>query len=563
MTLVNSDLPIAEFFDVARASRFTRMPGLRPRTDSSSSGIINVFYVLSSRDDTRGKTVADFLRPPLFIPEEMPVDDIFPRLRRSRQPMCLVTQRGRRGRRADHDRGYPGGDRGQAVATDRGTASESQTHDRQRPLPGLRPFHRTGRPPAHICAAEHAGPGHARAAPGRTRLALAGLACLYVIGILPGRAPDRHRRHHAGHEFCDACACTGRVTRRPYVGRRDGRVDYLSFPVDDGTGSLRVAAYRDVARVLQDANRLPGQGRHGRGRRQSPHLRRRPRHAPPAVGRTTGSCARAGAERLDAMIAFPAIVAISALAGAAAACLPGLHVYNVMGLLAVAFLGTASAVRPEILVAVCTGLLVAYAIVSAVPAVLLAAPDESAFFTVLPGQKLLMQGRGYEAVLVTAAGSLAGLYGLLLAAAACRAQSCPDVRQVLQPHFHWILWCVIAFMALSEWPKGGRFGPAGWRRLLHAWRSPAVGLAGLPAVRPAGIPPVLPLPPAGGIRVPEPDAGLCRPVHHSLAAAEYRSRHCGRPRSASPCRAGTAPPALLHGSAAGMLGGGLAAFFPV
>ena len=176
------------------------------------------------------------------------------------------------------------------------------------------------------------------------------------------------------------------------------------------------------------------------------------------------------------MLTFLLAVIVSALAGSAMACVPGLHTYNVMGLLAVTALGAGVDVQPDIMIAVCAGLLTSYSIASAIPAVLLAAPDESAFFTVLPGQKLLMQGRGYEAVLITAAGSLAGLYGLLLIVAPLASRILPNAQHVLKLHFHWILWCVIAFMLLSEWPKGGRFGPGGWRRALHAWRSPGMGL---------------------------------------------------------------------------------------
>lgn len=90
MTIVYSDTTIPEFFDTARTSDFTRMP-VFDREKNEFIGIINVFYVLSTRHEDRGKTLAGFVRTPLFIPEDMPVDEIFPRLRRSRQPMCLVT----------------------------------------------------------------------------------------------------------------------------------------------------------------------------------------------------------------------------------------------------------------------------------------------------------------------------------------------------------------------------------------------------------------------------------------------------------------------------------------
>ena len=90
MTVVYTNTTIPEFFNIARSSNFTRMP-VYDRAKNKYVGIINVYYVLADQTDDRGKTVAGFVRPPLFIPEDMPVDDIFPRLRRFRQPMCLVT----------------------------------------------------------------------------------------------------------------------------------------------------------------------------------------------------------------------------------------------------------------------------------------------------------------------------------------------------------------------------------------------------------------------------------------------------------------------------------------
>jgi len=89
MTFVESDMTITEFFKVARSSALTRMP-VYDRAQDAFVGIVNVFYVLSAGRQDEQKTVADFVRKPLFIPENMPVDDILPRMRRSQQPVCLV-----------------------------------------------------------------------------------------------------------------------------------------------------------------------------------------------------------------------------------------------------------------------------------------------------------------------------------------------------------------------------------------------------------------------------------------------------------------------------------------
>jgi len=90
MVTVPRDMPLSEFFRKAREAGFTRIPVVDPET-GAFEGIINVFFVLSLAPSEHSRPVADFARPPLFISENMPVDDILPRLRRSRQPLALVT----------------------------------------------------------------------------------------------------------------------------------------------------------------------------------------------------------------------------------------------------------------------------------------------------------------------------------------------------------------------------------------------------------------------------------------------------------------------------------------
>lgn len=177
------------------------------------------------------------------------------------------------------------------------------------------------------------------------------------------------------------------------------------------------------------------------------------------------------------------LVVIAAAAGAAVssvlACVPGLHVYNVMGVV-FALLHTLAArgidIPIPLTVPFVAGLLVGYAVLNTVPSILLAAPDESALFTVLPGQKYVMQGRGYEATLLTTFGSVAGLFALVVGFGLFGPRLLPTARAVVQGHTHWILWCVISFMLMSEWPKGGTLGQAGWLRFIDGWKSTSAGL---------------------------------------------------------------------------------------
>jgi putative membrane protein len=167
-----------------------------------------------------------------------------------------------------------------------------------------------------------------------------------------------------------------------------------------------------------------------------------------------------------------------ALIGSVFACIPGLHVYNVMALAVIALhlCGVGGSVSPDTLVSFAAGMIVGYSMLNTVPSVLLAAPDESAIFTVLPGQKYLMRGHGYEGAMITAAGGLAGLFLVVFGIGLLGPKLLPLAKAVLHPHYHWILWAVIAFMLMSEWPMEGRLGQAGLAKFRAAWGSLGVGL---------------------------------------------------------------------------------------
>ena len=176
-------------------------------------------------------------------------------------------------------------------------------------------------------------------------------------------------------------------------------------------------------------------------------------------------------------------VLLSSLAGALLSsvfsCLPALHVYNVIGGLVLALFALGDAgivVAPEIYLPFMSGLIVGWSLLNTIPSVLLGAPDESAMFTVLPGQKYLMLGRGYEGAMMTGVGGLAGLFLLIFVVGPLAPVLLPVARAVLMPHMHWILWVVTTFILMSEWPKGGNRGPAGWAKFLDAWGTLGAGL---------------------------------------------------------------------------------------
>jgi len=169
---------------------------------------------------------------------------------------------------------------------------------------------------------------------------------------------------------------------------------------------------------------------------------------------------------------------LGALVASILSLVPALHIYNVAGfvILATATLGKMeNAVPLELLAFFFLGMTTGYAMLNTIPSIFLAAPDDSTVFIVLPGQKFLMQRRGYEAVVLTGIGGLGGTAVLALLTPVASSLF-PALRAILQPHLHWILWTVIAYMFMSEWPKGSDRAPAGWRRWWDGWRSLTAGL---------------------------------------------------------------------------------------
>jgi putative membrane protein len=155
--------------------------------------------------------------------------------------------------------------------------------------------------------------------------------------------------------------------------------------------------------------------------------------------------------------------------------IPALHIYNVAGVIILASGRLGEFVPPERMAMFFVGLITGYAMLNTIPSIFLSAPDDSTVFVVLPGQKYLLQQRGYEAAVLTGVGGLGGVAALALMTPVASSLF-PALRAILQPHLHWILWTVIAYMLISEWPKGSDRAPAGIARWWDGWRSLTAGL---------------------------------------------------------------------------------------
>jgi putative membrane protein len=260
-----------------------------------------------------------------------------------------------------------------------------------------------------------------------------------------------------------------------------------------------------------------------------------------------------------------ALMLLVASAGAVVASIlslvPALHIYNVAGFIILATATLGDLLPPEFLAMFFLGLITGYAMLNTIPGIFLSAPDDSTLFVVLPGQKYLLQRRGYEAAVLTGIGGLGGIAVLALLTPVASTLF-PALRAILQPHLHWILWTVIAFMLLSEWPKGSDRAPAGWRRWWDGWKSLTAGLVAFLLSGLLGFillyRSLVPVTTAYQNLLPAFIGLFAVPwiLQNILSRIELPEQHIAKTVDATPWL-------FLRGTFAGVLGGLFAAFFPV
>ncbi len=124
--------------------------------------------------------------------------------------------------------------------------------------------------------------------------------------------------------------------------------------------------------------------------------------------------------------------------------IPGLHVNNLTPFLVALAAGASSGMAALIVAMSITNVFINY-----IPSTFLGAPEEGTELSVLPAHRLLLDGRGYQAIKLTAVGCLGGL--MISAALALPFMLViGPAYELLRPQMHWLLLAIVILMVLLE-----------------------------------------------------------------------------------------------------------------
>ncbi|MBI5001744.1 MAG: tripartite tricarboxylate transporter permease [Euryarchaeota archaeon] len=169
-----------------------------------------------------------------------------------------------------------------------------------------------------------------------------------------------------------------------------------------------------------------------------------------------------------AMLLIAVFGLLGFLVGLLTGMVPGLHLNNVVlillagqdALCAFAALIVSSALAADMALAMASfivALAVTHSFITFIPSSFLGAPDEKTSLSVLPAHRMVLEGRGYEAVRLSAIGGLAGLLislSLIGAVKMVMGEPLNLYSGAIQGSVAFILVAIVAMLVMDERPKG-------------------------------------------------------------------------------------------------------------
>lgn len=137
-------------------------------------------------------------------------------------------------------------------------------------------------------------------------------------------------------------------------------------------------------------------------------------------------------------------VAFGIVLGIATGLTPGIHI-NAVAALIIAIAPLLSNFAPLCLVATIVSMAIIHIFLQFVPSIYLGVPEEGTVLSILPGHKLLLEGRGAEAIRLT----VIGCFGAILTSIALLAglvYFISTLYSIIRPSIGWILLAIVFFM---------------------------------------------------------------------------------------------------------------------
>jgi len=128
--------------------------------------------------------------------------------------------------------------------------------------------------------------------------------------------------------------------------------------------------------------------------------------------------------------------------------IPGLHPNTLFAMVfSAAFIF--SGFPPQVVLVFIVSLAVSNTFFDFIPSILFGAPEEDSLLSVLPGHRMLLQGRGYEALFLATMGGL-GVVTLTVLSIPFLFFALPLVYSMIRPVIHLILLSIVAWMVFTE-----------------------------------------------------------------------------------------------------------------
>jgi len=171
------------------------------------------------------------------------------------------------------------------------------------------------------------------------------------------------------------------------------------------------------------------------------------------------------------ILACVGVALVGMLVSAVASLIPGLHIYNVIAItmtIVFAVFHFFSDIDPMLLTSFLIGLVVGFSLLFTISSQFFQPCDDSFRYIMLPHEKFLFEGRGHEAVILGAVGSLVAIVVIGIGFPLF-GHYAAFFRDLLRPHLYWIIGAVIVFLLMTEWPKDPGTARTPLKRLADGW----------------------------------------------------------------------------------------------